>query len=361
MLNARCLAWTLVILSALTGSSIQAAPAADESILSPMEKFFPEDSNGVFVVNIKALLTSKAFDKTYKKELEGLLSLPQVQPWLKDCGMDPIKDLDRAAIVFAPSVGQKEMMGGPTFFILQGQFDMPKLQAKLDQIIKDGMDGGIIKSTMVGEHKIYELSFAFGPSIAFAVADKNTLVATSLKDFTVEAIERGNGKKKTELKNTKFKKLLEKVDPKSVMAGVMTDETIVGGSSTVRNVGGANIVDYKAMTLADDGIKSVVASFYVDEEIRGKVSLTAQDADKAKEINKGFEQGRERGIQELEKMAQQQTEMAPLVDVMKGIKNSLENDVVTFEGKAKGEAGRALIMSWFMARSAPAVPVKPGN
>src|SRR5579859_3836766 len=82
-------------------SSLVAAPAPELGASGSLEKYFPDDANAVLLVNVKAILTSPLYAKNFSKQVEGLLAMEQVKPFLKDCGFDPVKDIDLAAFVMS--------------------------------------------------------------------------------------------------------------------------------------------------------------------------------------------------------------------------------------------------------------------
>jgi hypothetical protein len=323
-----------------------------------LENYFPDDSNGIFLVNVKQILSSPAYTKNFQKQLEGLIAMDQVQPWLKDCGFDPLKDIDLAAIIMSPSAQPMDSPGsGGPFVIVQGRFDPVKIQAKADQIVKDGLGGGIIKSSKAGDTTIYEVALPHGPAFFVCLVDKTTLVGAPVKDLAIEALDKAAGKKTTKLKNAALKKMLEKMDPKNSLSVVGLSDMMIGGHSSVTVQCGARRVESHVDTLADNGIESVEAAITVGDEIKGKVTFTTKDANKAKELAKTLEGGIERAINNGAK--ENVPEVTTMVEALKSIKTSTKEEKIVMEGHANAGVIQAFFSFAFVGRASAPVRAVP--
>src|SRR5437867_3218342 len=120
----------LAVALLVMASAVHAAPAPDEPAVK-IDKYLPDATGGVFVIEVKQILDSQAFTKDVKKQLEDVLKMEEVQMVLKDSGFDPLKDVDRIILAITP--GTAEMMGGP-FFVVEGRFDAAKLTAKAKEL-----------------------------------------------------------------------------------------------------------------------------------------------------------------------------------------------------------------------------------
>src|SRR5437879_5962078 len=132
-------------------SAAQAAPAPDEPAVK-IDKYLPDVTGGVFVVDVKQILASKAFTKDVKKQIEDVLKMEEVQNVLKDSGFDPLKDVDR--IILAITSGKEEMTG--PFFVVEGRFDAAKFTAKAKELAEKFPN---FKEVEIAKVKAYE----FGP------------------------------------------------------------------------------------------------------------------------------------------------------------------------------------------------------
>jgi hypothetical protein len=338
----------LAVALLLAASAAQAAPAPDQPAVK-IDKYLPDDTGGVFVVDVKQILASKAFTKDLRKQVEELLKLDQVQMVLKDTGFDPLKDIDRIVLAITPGA---EGVSGP-FLLVEGRFDAAKLTAKAADLSKQFP---VIKEIEVGKTKAYELSLPGQPAYV-AFVDKGALVLTASKPELAEAIEKAGGKRKTEFKSKSLAKLVAKMDPKLAVNVACAGEMPLGGSA--RKVPGGGIVRM-VHTLADEGIDSVTGGVTVGEDIQGKIHFTTRDADTAKKVAAEFEVGLARIHEELAREAVRNKELAPVVEVVKTIKSSVNDQTITTEGKGTAASVEALIKAWFFEiRGGAPVPPPP--
>jgi hypothetical protein len=331
----------------ILASSLVAAPAPEPGAAAPLEKYLPDDATAVLVINVKGILSSPLYAKNFSKQVEGLLALDQVKPFLKDCGFDPIKDIDMAAIVMSPSAQQVNVPGpGGPFLVVQGRFDPVKFQAKADQFVKDGLVGVPVKSSKAGDANLYEITVPPGQPVFACLLDKTALVLAPSKELVLEALDKSSGKKTTKLKNAALKKVLDNMDPKSAVSAVALGELVMGGSVSTTVQCGVPMTRSQVMTLADEGIEAVQAGFTVVDNIKGKVTFTAKDADKAKTLGKTMETGLEGAIADIAK--QNSDEFKKLGEVLKTIKVSTKDDTIVMEGHGGADAIQALVAAWFL-------------
>src|SRR5262249_52977878 len=89
-----------------------------------------------------------------------------VQAILKEAGLDPTKDIDRAVLAIVPG---PEGMGGP-FFVVEGRFDPDKLAAAAESL---GKRTGGAKKLDIGKVKAFEMHFGPGDPAVIAILNKN--------------------------------------------------------------------------------------------------------------------------------------------------------------------------------------------
>jgi hypothetical protein len=327
----------------------QAAPApADEQ--PKVHKFLPDDSGGVFVVNIKQIVASPLYTKNFQKQVDELLKKDEVQTILKDAGLDPHKDIDRIILTIVPSTNNG--LSGP-FVVCEGRFDPTKLQAATEAA---GKKYGSVKPVEMGKTKVYELAVPGSPSF-LALVDKNTILFAESKDYIAEALEKAAGKRKTEFKSKGLGDLIEKMDPKQIFSIAATGDLIMGGSVSTNAMG---VVTRQVMTLGQQGIDSLTGGLTIEDSvIKGKGTLTSPNAETAAKVSEQFQAGLKQAIDEVTKLATVQKEFAPLVDVLKSVKVSAKEDKIMVEGQGGTEAIEALIKSFFFARASAPVPVAP--
>jgi hypothetical protein len=334
----------------LAASAAQAAPAPDEPAVK-IDKYLPDDTGGVFVVDVKQILASKSFTKDLKKQVEELLKLDQVQMVLKDTGFDPLKDIDRVVLAITPGA---QGMSGP-FLLVEGRFDAAKLTAKLADL---GKQFPIIKEIEIGKTKAYELGLPGQPAYV-ALVDKGVFVLTASKTEMAEAVEKAGGKRKTEFKSKGLAKLIAKMDPKLAVNVACAGEMVTGGSAQSDLPGGPRRITVR--TLADEGIDSVTGGVTVGDDIQGTIHFTTRDADTAKKMAAQFEVGLARAHEEITREAVRNKDLAPVAEVVKTIKSSVNEQTITMEGKGTASSVEALIKAWFIEvkREAPVPPPPP--
>jgi hypothetical protein len=328
-------------------SAAQAAPAPDENAVK-IDKYLPDDTGGVFVVDVKQILASKTFTKELKKQVEELLKLDQVQMVLKDTGFDPLKDIDRVVLAITPGA---EGMSGP-FLLVEGRFDAAKLTAKAADLAKQFP---IIKEIEIGKTKAYELGLPGQPAYV-ALVDKGVFVLSASKPEMAETIEKAGGKRKTEFKSKSLAKLIAKMDPQLAVNVACAGEMPTGGSA--RSVPGGGIVRM-VRTLADEGIDAVTGGVSVGEDIKGKIHFTTRDADTAKKLAAEFEVGLARMHEEIAREAVRNKDLAPVVEVVKTIKSSVNEQTITTEGKGTAASVEAFIKAMFFEFGRAETPVPP--
>jgi hypothetical protein len=152
-------------------------------------------------------------------------------------------------------------------------------------------------------------------------------------------------------------KLIEKLDPKDALAAACVAEMPYGGTAT-RTPGGP--VTRTTLTLASEGIESVMASFTVTDLISGKVVFSTKDAGGAKELRAKFEAGLALATAELTKVAGAMKDLEPLLEVVKGIKLSNKEQTITLEGKGGDDVIVAALKGLFLGRAASA-PIPAGK
>jgi hypothetical protein len=338
----------LTIALLVVASAAQAAPAPDAPTAAKIDKFLPDETGGVFVIDVKQILASKAFTKELKKQIEDLLKMEQVQMIMKDTGFDPFKDIDRVVLAITPGA---EGMSGP-FLVVEGRFDAAKLTAKVDGLSKQFP---IIKEVEIGKAKAYEWSLPGQPAY-MALVDKGTFVFCASKQELTEAFEKAGGKKKTEFKSKTLAGLIAKMDPKLAVNVACAGEMATGGS--VMSLPGGGVVRM-VRTLADEGIDSVTGGIAVGEDIKGKVHFAARDADTAKKLAAEFEAGIADMHAHIAREAVRNKELAPIVEVVKTIKSSANEQTITVEGQGTATAVEALVRAFFLEVGGVAAPTAP--
>jgi hypothetical protein len=310
------------ILTALALSLALALPAVAADAPG-FEKYMPDAADGVITVNVRQLLDSELIKKA---GLDKALAGEDVQKQLKLIGLDPLKDVERI-VVTADKEKPEDV-----YVIIQGKFDPAKLAAAAEAAGKEQSDHLKIHKSENG--KIYELSKldevvklppqAAGAginlkdkSVFAAIPDKNHVVIVGSKEAAEAVLAKGAGKKTTKLANKELAGLLPKINLKQSVA--------------------------VAMPAPDEKIKSITGGVTVTSDVKSNFTVNAADADAAKQINDT--------IGEQLKMIQdvagivvlQQKELAPLMDILSGVKHEAKDSSVGITSEIKGDTLQKLV------------------
>jgi hypothetical protein len=287
-----------------------------------VDKYLPEDFDFIAVLNVKQILESPLVKKHgLEKAKEFLKEKEEVGQVLTALGFDPFKDLSSVTIV-----GMDIMPpNNKGYVILHGQFDIAKFESKAEEVAKDHPELKIHKE---GDHKIYEVSPPNADKPLFVgLMDKTTIIASTEKDFVLDSFGRASGKTKGTVKK-ELQELVEKADAKqSVWMGL--------GHSIFDKIPQAG-QDEKAKKSIEK-IKDLTFGLSIAKDIKLTISVTAKSADSAKELAEEAKEGLETAKGFLALAAGQEKRLAPLVDLVGGMKISTEGSTVTLKGEASEE------------------------
>ena len=383
------------------------APAAPAPASSDLDKYLPDDAQMVAVVNVKQITAWTPFQKQFQDQIQQALKNGPPAELLKDTGFDPLRDLDRIVIVSAasspqiikppmtappgspvpppgvkppgtveqppssippppgvaapppppppptpPTVTQtstgRSPVGFPTFFLIQGKFDADKLEAKAQQAAKD--HPAVLKSRKIGGIELWEIIPAgpgpLGDHLYLALLDKDTLMAAGLESQALEALDKANGKKKTEIKDKQVRDGLAKADAKAALQVVCGGDMVTQVSMKSDGKGGFTTT---TMSLREDGIEGFRVTVTLgDADIHAELTLTAKDADKAKEMSTYMNAVLEMEVKGVTAAAQQMKDLQPLVDALKTVKITASGDSISVEGSATPDAVQAGVKGLFL-------------
>ncbi len=342
-----------VALSAMTlwspsrAAAAKPLPEETKPDTANLERLLPNESEAVVVINFKQLLSSPLLKKGGALEaLKDLLKKDDAaQKAMADLGLDPFTDID-ALISAQCGEGQDNRL-----VVVTGKFDVAKFEAKADAVAKDKKDTIKMHSVASGkdEYKVYEVSnldqlvklpaefapFAPDGSAVFVGVDKSALIMSSSMDFVAEALAKAAGKKKTELKSKELQKLLAKVDGKQTLSLVMLASVLTKGPFGE---------EPQAKEILEK-LENITGGITVSDGIKTQLVLAAKDAEAAKAVNKKVGEGLDEAQQLVGALADLRKDLAPLLEVVKGIKVSSKDKAVTIDSDISGEALQALAKS----------------
>lgn len=180
------------------------------------DKLLPNDAEGVFVINVRQLLDSPVVKKFALQQMKAALAKDEkVARPLAAAGIDPLKDVDTILVTGSlnPANANKALI------VVRGRFDLEKVNAAADDLSKQS--DGKLKIHKEGNLRIYETRNDDKPAY-MAFKDKNTLVASGNRDYTVEVATEKTATKPGKALIT----ALSKIDPKDsiYLALVITDD-----------------------------------------------------------------------------------------------------------------------------------------
>jgi hypothetical protein len=341
----------LSLTTLLTLAVFASAAPITPSTLS--DKYLPDDTDFLAVINVKQIVASPAFKKKLQKQLEDLLKMEPAAGILKDSGLNPLKDVERITMILGPNSWPTESFGGGPAFLFEGSFDTAKMQARADELVKTFP--AILKVKAQGDYKIYEVTSS--PEVLSIVAlDKNTIFVTARRGDIDGILEKAAGKKKTTLKNKLLAEHFSKLKTDLSVNVIATGDMIAGGSTSVTtDPTGKTIVKRTNHTLSDQGIKLLTVVAEAGDEITAKATITAKDVETAAKLETQMSMGIKQGIEELGR----QGRTPALLDAMKNLKFNRKDGVLTMEAKGDGNTVSDMFMGIFGVRAKPIEPVPP--
>jgi hypothetical protein len=311
---------SLLALFVLTLVTVAPTRAAD------IEKYLSDETDGVVTIDVKGFFGSPLAKKL---GLDKSLGDDAASRILKEIGLDPTQDIDRAVIGLAG--------GNQRVIVLEGKFDPAKMEAKLEELAKDKKDFLTVHKTEKG--KVFEVAKLDdliklpdlvqgvvnlkGEKAFLAIPDKGHVILAQSQDSLVEAIAKGEGKKTTKLKNRDLAVLIGKMDSRQTVRLVLTGAT-TGLEKTKSITGGINVtadVKLDAVIAADD----TDAAKATEEMISDQLTQVRDFLGALGGANKGA--------------------LAPIVDVLKSIKTEAKDRNVLVSSTLTGEAIEKLVKS----------------
>ncbi|OAI47014.1 hypothetical protein AYO44_10440 [Planctomycetaceae bacterium SCGC AG-212-F19] len=263
-----------------------------------IDKYLPDDTNGLVSLNVRQLIDSPLFKKSYLPFLQKeLKARPELQKQFQDLGFDPFRDAERLLLAIAESCEPQGAPAQPGIFgILHGRFDSARVQATLAQIAAYAPQA--LRTHKGPTGSVYELT-GNGRSFFFALPDRTTLVFAARREPVATTLERAAGKKKFQLVHKDVETLIAKTDNKQALWLVATSRTALefepGGGPAGKQPNQAR------KTLGASGVSEVTGGFWVTDNLKAAFGVDVQNAlaakavsdaltvELAKAIDKGFD------------------------------------------------------------------------
>lgn len=170
------------------------------------DKLLPDDAHVVVSLKLKDFLATEFGQKYGKDWLKNLVEENALASTAAtQLGFDPAKDLDSIVVasrdIGVPS-GNDAILGiplptaGDSLVLLRGRFDVEHAQSTLNDLARDNPDR--IKASRYQDFTLYAFDFMNRPMVAVWL-DKGTLAVATTRTYLTDAIDRLQGKKKSEL------------------------------------------------------------------------------------------------------------------------------------------------------------------
>jgi hypothetical protein len=312
--------WLAVMLGLATLTPVAPVRAA------ALPRYLPEDSTMLITVNVRQILNSPLVQKIGLEPLKDLIAQSEdVSRILEDLGLDPFQDVDK--ITVASPGGDDEDRG---LIIVDGRFDPAKFEAKGAQMLKDNPDLLVLHKLADGKggwRHIYEVRLPDQDVPLFlAVANKGTVLASSGKDYVVDALRKEGKDVKVTLENKDFQALLEQLDDQKSVSLAFLGKSLTQ-SDTLPDSVRAFFQDVEAIGGG--------ASFGKDIEL--EVVVASKTAEDARRLNQSVNDALTQGIGLLALLATQDRQLMPVLDVVKTIRCSARGKTVTLKAQVPSD------------------------
>jgi hypothetical protein len=313
-----------LLLAAIVVLLAAPAPAAE------VDKYLLNDTDGVVSINVRQLVDAPLFKKHYQENLKKLLgSSKDVQQALSDLGLDPFKNIDRILAVHGENSHRLEDKPGSTgksslFLIVRGKFDAAKIQAKANQIAKDIPELLKVEKTPAGT--IYRLALA--EPMYLAMPDSTAIVGSFFKDQVQDALEKGQGKRKTELKFKDVQTLIAKVDAKQSLWLVATGRLAHSFDTTEKVINGKKQLVTTKDTLSNAGVENIIGGLTVSDGIGSEITIATKDNDAAKKVADFIQMDLNEGVEKAAKASLDAKYLEPLRLFLLGMQIKPDGKVV---------------------------------
>lgn len=275
------------------------------------EKYLPNATQAIVTIHVKPFLESALF----KDNLDGVK-----QAWkqlgfdqtMTDClGLNPFADIERVQLALLPNMDNE-----PPLLLLHGTFDPAKVQAALQKCVKDGKSH-VEKYEHNGRsfHRLrLDPSDAEKPLYAAPLSDGVVALSTS-PDRIVEAIDKKDGKRKTELRKD-VQNLLSRIDARHAVS--------VASLSGPLNFAGL-------LGNAPGNLQNLAGGIVLGEDMKLELAMTARDIQSAKSAAGQLTDQLNQLKAAVAVLVTQQKQFTPLADLVNGARISAQSNEVTFK------------------------------
>jgi hypothetical protein len=308
----------------------------------PLDKYFLDDTDFVLLVDVKQVVASPLFAKHFRKPVEAWRDGLPARAWLKALGVDPLKDVERLALLTGKSCHDDGTSTGAPFILITGRFDPARMRRGLAQLAKAMPDRVVAHEGRGGA--VYELKGLLPAGALFAAPlDPHTVLLAGHKHQVREALAKVGGKTRTKFTIPAVAAWLKKLKPGVAVQGFGAEQMVVNTTRSESVVNGQRVTKVNYQTLGDVGLRELHVRLTVKDEVQARVALTGKEGPKLKELAQQFRQVLPFLKTAVAGQAQADPKLAPLVKLVEGIKLETDATTLALEGRATAEMVRALL------------------
>lgn len=308
--------------------AVALAGTAPTARAAEVDKLLPADSEYVVSFNVRQILDSEIIKKYALGNIKDFLEGGDAQKFLKELGLDPLKDIDRV-IVGASGTDQNDFKG---LGVIRGKFNPQKLYAAAEaQTKKDADHFSLVKD---GQDVMFKYQPDDGVPMYGTVIDNTTLVLASDKKLVSTALAGGGAKSAI---NKDLAALVNRMDEKSSLFLCMLTKDKLDKIRLPQGGAPAGLKDQLGK------MDTVTVAVRISADISFEASLGMADDKSADDMGKTVEDGLTQVKGLLPFLVANDPKMKPLADAAKSLKSAVKGKTVTISGKLPGDVIGSLI------------------
>ncbi|HJZ94204.1 MAG TPA: hypothetical protein VKE40_25290 [Gemmataceae bacterium] len=308
------------------GAALVAALAlAPTARAAEPDKLIPADADTVVSINVKQLVDSEIVKKYAVEQIKQTLEGQDIRKYLRDMGLDPLKDIDRVVIA-GSGKDQNDIKG---IVVVRGKFDPEKLYKTAEAETKRKPDQfALVKD---GKDVMFKWQPDNGNPVYGTVVDESTVIFGTDKKIITNALAAANGDKKPTI-NRQLASMITKMDDK---ASVWAVAIVKGKLDNAKLPGGGGAQNLQAQI---PNLETVTAVIRVTGDINLEVTLGMKDEASADEMGKAVDEVlvQVKGFAPL--LAANDPKMKPLAEAAKSLKSTVKDRNIIISAKVPGSA-----------------------
>ncbi|HLJ96629.1 MAG TPA: hypothetical protein VKU02_25880 [Gemmataceae bacterium] len=286
-----------------------------------VDKYLPEDTEVVVVINAEQLFDAPAIKKHMVKPLRTFIQQNDaIKDILNDLDFDPFEDL--TSITAALTVLGSETKG---LIIFHGDFDETLLAEKAEEVAEEL--GDVFTIHRAGAHPIYEVKPQGGGKPLFiGILDDSTIVAGPEAQYVRDAFAKSRSKKQARVQQA-LRDLIEHVDEDQSIWFAATANAFAKG-------------DWSGDEHARKSLEKmtgITAGLTVDRDLQIDFAIAAKSAASAKELAQEINLALEQAKKLFPSLAEQHRELSSLQDVVGSVRVTTQGSTVTLQANIREE------------------------